>query len=52
MNKQKNKWIVYSNGLIMDEVFFTKDCDAEYVKTSLIIHDGYPSDIHVKKAHE
>ena len=33
----------------VDTVFFTSDCDAEYVRKSLIIHDGFPATIVVVK---
>ena len=42
-------WNVYHNGKLIDTVFFTKDCDADYVKRALVNHDGYPSDIRVSK---
>lgn len=29
----------------VDTVFFTDDCDAEYVRKSLIEHDGFPPTI-------
>ena len=38
---------VLLNGEEIDTVFFNKGCDEEYVKSSLINHDGYPSDIDV-----
>lgn len=38
---------VLLNGEEIDTVFFNKGCDAEYVKSSLINHDGFPSDIDV-----
>lgn len=38
------------SGLIhIDTVFFNKDCDADYVKRSLIDHDGYRSDIVIRR---
>lgn len=33
----------------IDTVWFTSQCDADYVKRSLINHDGYPADIEVQK---
>ena len=48
-NKEKMmSWNVYSKGRWIDTVWYTKDCDAEYVRTSLIDHDGYPYDTTVK----
>lgn len=35
---------------LIDTVFYTSDCDAEYVRNSLINHDGYPANIIVRKA--
>lgn len=43
-------WNVYRKGKLIDSVPYTKDCDKEYVRRSLIDHDGYPSDIHVRRA--
>ena len=34
----------------VDTVFFDNDCDSQYVKRSLIDHDGFPSNIAVNKA--
>jgi len=41
-------WNVYLNGKKIDTVYFTPGCDAEYVRKSLINHDGYNADIVVK----
>lgn len=41
-------WSVYLNGREIDIVFFDMDCDADYVRRSLIEHDGYDSRIVVK----
>lgn len=43
-------WNVYRNGKLIDRVWYNKDCDANYVRTSLINHDGYPVDIVVRSA--
>ena len=32
-----------------DVVFFTEDCDADYVRRALIDHDGYPSSTVVER---
>ena len=51
-----NKWLVYLYSMksyrfeCIDEVFYTKDCDAKYVRMSLINHDGYSHSIKVVKA--
>jgi hypothetical protein len=42
-------WNVYVGRKQIDTVFYTKNCDAEYVRTSLINHDGYPYNIVVRK---
>jgi hypothetical protein len=44
-----NAWKVYVSGVQIDTVFYTQDCDSEYVRTSLIDHDGYPRNIVVRK---
>jgi hypothetical protein len=44
-------WDVYLGGKLIDTVFFTSDCDAEYVKNSLINHDGFSPDIQVFRAY-
>jgi hypothetical protein len=42
-------WQVFLDGRIIDAVFFTDNCDKEYVKSSLILHDGYNPAIVVKE---
>ena len=42
-------WDVYLRGHWIDRVWFLDICDAEYVRTSLINHDGYNSEITVRK---
>ena len=34
-------WSVYKDGKHITTVYFNRDCDADYVKRSLIEHDGY-----------
>lgn len=34
-------WKVYLNGQEIDIVYYTASCDADYVRRSLIDHDGY-----------
>lgn len=51
--KRTGSWDVYvptSNAKLkhIDTVFFNKDCDLDYVRTSLINHDGYPYNIIVR----
>ena len=41
------KFDVYLNGKVIDTVFFDNNCDSEYVRTSLIDHDGYNHRIEV-----
>ena len=40
-------WNIYINGKWIDKVFFDPDCDHDYVKKTLIEHDGYGPNIHV-----
>lgn len=40
-----NTWEVYNKGRWIDTVFFQPSCDEQYVRDSLINHDGYPSSI-------
>ncbi len=42
-------WRVYLGGREIDTVYYTADCDAEYVRRSLISHDGYDSRIQVRR---
>ena len=42
-------WLVTLNGKWVDEVSYTADCDAEYVRRSLIDHDGYHPLIEVRR---
>lgn len=35
------KFNVYLGGRLIDSVYYTTDCDAEYVRKTLIEHDGY-----------
>ena len=41
---------VYSGGKLIDSVFYVPSADADYVRRGLIDHDGYPSDIRVRRA--
>ena len=41
-------WAVYLRGKKIDSVPYTLACDAEYVRTSLIDHDGYDPAIEVE----
>ena len=42
-------WNVYLRGRWIDRVWYQSICDAEYVRTSLINHDGYNPEITVRK---
>ena len=42
-------WNVYSNGKLIDCVYYDYTCSAEYVRESLIMHDGYPFNIVVTR---
>lgn len=43
------KWNVYQGGKLIDSVFYSADVTADDVRRSLINHDGYPSDITVRR---
>ena len=43
-------WDVYLNGREIDTVWYDPDCDAEYVKRTLVDHDGYHPGIVVMRA--
>lgn len=51
--RSETGWRHDRNGKIVrrfsDTVFFDDNCDADYVRRSLINHDGYPDDIVVTK---
>jgi hypothetical protein len=34
---------------LIDTVFYTEDCDRDYVRQSLIVHDGYSQNIQIVK---
>lgn len=40
-------WNVYLHGKLIDEVPYDIDCDAWYVKHTLVNHDGYDPAIEV-----
>jgi len=42
-------WDVWLNGRCVNTVWFNPDCDADYVRDSLVNHDGYDPDIEVRK---
>ena len=43
-------WNVYFHGRIIDTIWYDEICDADYVRNSLINHDGYDVRIKVRKA--
>jgi hypothetical protein len=50
MEKRQQAWNVYrirqdGSMYVVDTVFFDPDMDSHDVKSSLVNHDGYPSDI-------
>lgn len=50
MNAPKyNAWVVYLGDRPINTVYFTIDCDREYVRKSLIEHDGMHPNIQVYK---
>ena len=46
-NQRCRAWEVQLGIYQIDTVFFSPECDAEYVRNSLIEHDGYPAGIMV-----
>lgn len=44
-------WNVVQNNQLKDTVFYDDALGADYVRDSLINHDGYPSDITVEPGH-
>ena len=38
-------WNVYLHGKRIETVYYTADCDRDYVRKSLIEHDGYHHNI-------
>ena len=54
---KQNAWDVFKpasnefgHWVLIDTVFYDADCDAEYVRTGLIDHDGYDPRIVVRQA--
>lgn len=51
--RSETGWRHDRNGKIVrrfsDTVFFDDNCDADYVRRSLIDHDGYPDDIVIQR---
>ena len=43
-------WNVYRGRRLLDTVFYDADCDADYVRRSLIDHDGFSPNIIVRRA--
>jgi hypothetical protein len=42
-------WNVYLGTKLLTTIYYTDDCDAEYVRSTLINHDGYDSRITVRR---
>jgi len=40
---------IYLKGKIIDTVFYTEQCDKQYIYNSLVNHDGYDQNIIVRK---
>ena len=45
-------WNVYLSGKLIDTVFYDADCDADYVKQSLVDYDGYDTAIRVRRSYK
>ena len=41
-------WNVVQHDNIIDTVFYNQELSEDYVRRSLIVHDGYPDDITVE----
>ncbi len=48
MTNRMIRWQVVLNEKVIEEVYYTADCDAKYVKETLINHDGFNSGIEVR----
>lgn len=44
------EWNIYLGNDLIDTVFFSDNCDHDYIKDSLINHDGYDSRIELKES--
>lgn len=44
-NTPYKAWDVYLHNALIDTVFYDSNCDKDYVKLSLINHDGYNPNI-------
>ena len=44
-----NGWNVYLGNVLIDTVYYTGECNADYVRDSLIYHDNYPPAIRVER---
>ena len=44
-------WNVVQHDNIIDTVFYSQGLSEDYVRRSLIAHDGYPDDITVELSH-
>jgi len=45
-------WLVFGGGTVIDKVFYLEGFDKEYIKDTLVNHDGYPPYITVRREHE
>jgi hypothetical protein len=46
---QQVAWNVYLNGKLINTVFYTPNCDKDYVLDGLINHDGYDPAITIRR---
>lgn len=51
MSKQIG-WDVLVGDRVIDVVFYESECDEEYVRRTLIDHDGYPAGIRVRQSED
>jgi phage major head subunit gpT-like protein len=51
-DSQMQAWHVILGSRVLDTVFYQARCDAQYVKQTLVEHDGYSPAIRVKRARQ
>ena len=51
-DSQMQAWRVILGNRVIDTVFYQSGCDAQYVKRTLVDHDGYSPAIRVNRARQ
>lgn len=49
-DQRQVKWDIYLGKKKIDTVYYTPECTEEYVRESLINHDGYPDNINIRRS--